>query len=130
MNKVILIGLVGADAEIRTFQNESKVMNFNLATSKRWLSKDGAWQNKTAWHKICVFNENVIKYKANKIKKGCKVFLEGEIVYEDYTDKDGIKRQITKINVNNNHELQVLNDKQTTNIESNDAEDIDDNMPF
>lgn len=91
---VTLLGNAGGDAEIKTLPTGSMVANLSVATTKSW-QKDGQWESKTTWHKVTIFG-NLAKV-AEKIKKGDKVFIEGEISNRDYTDKDGIKRYVTEI---------------------------------
>lgn len=105
LNKVTLIGNLGADPEIRTTSNGSKVAQFSLATSRQWNSAAGEKQEKTEWHKCVAWNPKgergmrladlVEKY----VKKGDKLFVEGEIQYRQYEDKDKQTRYVTEINV-------------------------------
>jgi single-strand DNA-binding protein len=103
LNKVILIGNVGADPEVRSTTNGSRVAQFNLATSRRWNSQTGEQQEKTEWHRIVAWERknagagdpfNVIE---RFIKKGDKLYVEGEIEYRSYDDKDGVTKYITEI---------------------------------
>lgn len=105
LNKVTLLGNLGADPEIRTTTNGSKVAQFSLATSRQWSSASGEKQEKTEWHKCVAWNPKgergmrladlVEKY----VKKGDKLFVEGEIQYRQYEDKDKQTRYVTEINV-------------------------------
>ncbi len=104
LNKVTLIGNLGADPEIRTTPNGSKVATFSLATSRSWSSASGEKQEKTEWHKCVAWNAGargtgladvVEKY----VKKGDKLYVEGRIEYRQYEDKDKQTRYITEINV-------------------------------
>jgi single-strand DNA-binding protein len=103
LNKAILIGNVGADPEIRSTTNGSRVAQFNLATSRRWNNQSGEQQEKTEWHRIVAWERrnaaggdpfNVIE---RFIKKGDKLYVEGEIEYRSYEDKDGVTKYITEI---------------------------------
>jgi single-strand DNA-binding protein len=103
LNKAILIGNVGADPEVRSTTNGSRVAQFNLATSRRWNSQTGEQQEKTEWHRIVAWERknagagdpfNVIE---RFIKKGDKLYVEGEIEYRSYDDKDGVTKYITEI---------------------------------
>ncbi len=104
LNKVILIGNLGADPEIRTTPNGSKVAQFSLATSRSWTGNSGEKQEKTEWHKCVAWNAkgrssglaDVIERYA---KKGDKLYVEGEIQYRQYEDKDKQTRYVTEINV-------------------------------
>jgi single-strand DNA-binding protein len=104
LNKVTLIGNLGADPEIRTTSNGSKVANFSLATGRQWTSASGEKQEKTEWHKCIAWNTGgkgtgladiVEKY----VKKGDKLYVEGRIEYRQYEDKDKQTRYVTEINV-------------------------------
>lgn len=104
LNKVTLIGNLGADPEIRTTPNGSKVAQFSLATSRQWNSTSGEKQEKTEWHKCVAWNAGsrgtgladiVEKY----VKKGDKLYVEGRIEYRQYEDKDKQTRYVTEINV-------------------------------
>jgi len=95
VNKVILIGNLGKDPEVRNFENNS-VANFSLATSETYTDKNGERQTLTEWHNISVWGrgaETVQKY----LKKGSKVYIEGKITYRKYQDKDGVDRYTTDI---------------------------------
>ena len=104
LNKVTLIGNLGADPEIRTTSNGSKVAQFSLATSRQWNSASGEKQEKTEWHKCVAWNSgqkgsglaDVIERYA---KKGDKLYVEGRIEYRQYEDKDKQTRYVTEINV-------------------------------
>jgi len=104
LNKVTLIGNLGADPEIRTTPNGSKVATFSIATSRSWSSASGEKQEKTEWHKCVAWNAGargtgladvVEKY----VKKGDKLYIEGRIEYRQYEDKDKQTKYITEINV-------------------------------
>lgn len=105
LNKVTLIGNLGADPEVRTISGGSKVANFSLATGRQWTGAGGEKQEKTEWHRCFVWNAksdrgpqlaDVIEKYA---KKGDKVFVEGSIEYRQWEDKDKQTRYITEINV-------------------------------
>jgi single-strand DNA-binding protein len=95
INKVTLIGNIGKDPETRTFDNGSEVCQFSLATSKSWKDKAGEWQEKTTWHNIVVWGNQV--QRAAKLQKGDTLYLEGEIDNRSY-EKDGQTRYISEIN--------------------------------
>ena len=105
LNKVTLIGNLGADPEIRTTTGGNKVAQFSVATSRQWNSASGEKQEKTEWHKCVAWNPRgergmqladlVEKY----VKKGDKIFVEGAIEYRQYEDKDKQTRYVTEINV-------------------------------
>lgn len=102
LNKVMLIGNLGSDPEIRTTSNGSKVASFSLATGRQWSSPSGEKQEKTEWHRCVVWNTKfstladvVEKY----CKKGDRLYVEGRIDYGQYKDKEGQTRYTTEINV-------------------------------
>lgn len=96
VNKVILIGNLGSDPELRYTQGGQAVANFNIATNERWTDKDGKTNERTEWHKIVVWGrtaENCEKY----LKKGRQVYIEGRLQTRDWEDRDGNKRYTTEI---------------------------------
>lgn len=95
LNKVMLIGNLGRDAETRFTTNNLSVTNFTLATTNSYKGKDGNWVNETTWHNIVSFN--LSDYMKDNLKKGRKFYVEGRISKRDYTDKDGIKRYSTEV---------------------------------
>jgi len=102
INRVILLGNVGADPDIRHTQNGDTVATFSLATSESWKDKDtGERKERTEWHRIVVFNQATAKVVEQYVKKGSKVGVEGMIKTRKYTDKDGIERYTTEIVIGN-----------------------------
>ncbi len=102
LNKVMLIGNLGADPEVRSTSNGSRVATLSLATSRQWTTQAGEKQEKTEWHRCVVWNAKgsgladvVEKY----LKKGDRVYVEGRIEYRTWQDKEGQKRYTTEINV-------------------------------
>ena len=79
LNKVMLIGNVGTDPDIRTMPNGGRVANFSLATSEYWTDKNGQRQSRTEWHKIVIYSENLVKLTEKAIHKGSKLYVEGMI---------------------------------------------------
>lgn len=96
INKVILVGNVGQDPEIKVFDNGGMIGKFSIATSESWKDKAGDWQEKTQWHNIVVKPEHLVKKAKARIQKGTLVYIEGRIETREY-DKDGEKRYITEI---------------------------------
>lgn len=107
VNRVILIGNIGRDPEIRFTQAGESIANFSLATSEKWTGKDGQKQEKTEWHRVEVFGKtaNVVR---DYCSKGKQVYIEGQITYDEWTDKDGNKRNTTKIKVSGPNSRLVL----------------------
>jgi single-strand DNA-binding protein len=95
LNKVMLIGHLGKDAETRFTTNNVSVTTFSLATNYRYKGKDGNWVDETTWHNVKSWNLSDF-YKEN-LKKGKKFYIEGRISKRDYTDKDGVKRYVTEV---------------------------------
>ena len=98
LNKVILIGNLGRDPEIRYTQSGEPIANFSLATSESWNDKSGQRQERTEWHRVEVFGKTA-QIVRDYLTKGRQVYLEGQIRYEEWTDKDGNKRNTTRIRV-------------------------------
>jgi single-strand DNA-binding protein len=98
VNKVILIGNLGRDPEIRYTQGGEPIANFSLATSERWTDRSGQKQEKTMWHRVEVFGKTAQIVK-DYLSKGRPVYIEGSINYDEWTDKDGNKRNTTRIRV-------------------------------
>lgn len=102
LNKVTLIGNLGADPEVRTTSGGGRVATFSLATSRSWNSQSGEKQEKTEWHRCVVWNSKVSTLAdvvERYLKKGDKVYVEGRIEYRQWTDKEGQTRYTTEINV-------------------------------
>lgn len=99
INKVTLIGHLGADPEIRTLENGTAVGRFSLATNENYKDREGNWQTLTDWHNIVVWRELADRAKT-QLKKGSTVYVEGKISYRKYTDKDGVEKNLTDIVAN------------------------------
>lgn len=98
VNKVILVGNLGKDPESKSFANGNSVVNFTLATSETWRDKQsGERKDKTEWHNIVIYNENLGKVASQYLRKGSKVYLEGAIQSRKYQDNSGNDRYITEI---------------------------------
>ncbi|MFA4846360.1 MAG: single-stranded DNA-binding protein [Patescibacteria group bacterium] len=98
VNKVILVGNLGKDPEVRTFQNGGRVANFSIATSENWKDKaTGEKKERTEWHRISVTNDNLVTVVERYLKKGSKVYVEGQLETREWTDKDGQKRYTTEV---------------------------------
>jgi single-strand DNA-binding protein len=98
VNKVILIGNLGADPEIRTFGNGGKVANLRIATSESWKDKNsGERQEKTEWHTVAVFGDGLVGVCERFLKKGSKVYLEGKLTTRKWQDQSGADRYSTEV---------------------------------
>lgn len=102
LNKVILIGNLGADPEVRSTSNGGRVATVSLATGRQWKGADGSKQEKTAWHRVIFWNAKNGQQLADLVerycKKGDKIYVEGEIDYRTWQDKEGQTRYSTEIN--------------------------------
>lgn len=98
VNKVIIIGHLGADPEVRSFPNGGKVCSLRVATSETWRDKQsGERKEKTEWHSVSIFNENLVKIAEQYLRKGSKVYLEGALETRKWQDKTGADRYSTEI---------------------------------
>ncbi|MEP3892021.1 MAG: single-stranded DNA-binding protein [Hellea sp.] len=98
VNKVILVGNVGNDPEIRSFNNGGKVANFSLATSESWRDKQsGEKRDKTEWHRIAVFNEGLVGVIERYVKKGAKLYIEGALQTRKWQDNSGQDKYSTEV---------------------------------
>lgn len=98
VNKVILVGNLGKDPEIRSFQNGGRVASFSIATSENWKDKaTGEKKEKTEWHRISVLNDKLVEVVERYLKKGAKVYIEGQLETRKWTDKDGNEKYSTEV---------------------------------
>ena len=98
VNKVILLGNLGRDPDIRSMQSGKKMASFSIATSKRWKDRQSQEQKEsTSWHNIVVFNEGLVDVIEKYVKKGSKIYVEGELITRKYQDKDGNDRYTTEV---------------------------------
>ncbi len=96
LNRIMLIGNLGRDAETRfTADNNLAITNFSIATTYSYKGKSGDWVNETTWHKVTAFN--LSDFMKENLKKGKKIYVEGRITTNEYTDKEGIKRYSTEV---------------------------------
>src|ERR1700742_2625893 len=98
VNKVILIGNLGKDPEVRSMQSGGKVCNLSVATSESWKDKmSGERKDRTEWHRVVIFNENLISVAERFLKKGSKVYLEGQIETRKWSDQSGQEKYSTEV---------------------------------
>jgi single-strand DNA-binding protein len=97
VNKVILVGNLGDDPEARSLNNGGEVVNMRVATSENWKDREGNRQERTEWHRVVIFNENLGKVAKQYLRKGSKVYLEGQIQTRKWTDQSGADRYSTEI---------------------------------
>ena len=96
VNKVILVGNLGDDPEVRSLNNGGEVVNMRVATSENWKDKDGNRQERTEWHRVVIFNENLGRVAKSYLKKGSKVYLEGQIQTRKWQDQSGQDKYSTE----------------------------------
>ena len=153
VNKVILLGNLGRDPEIRSMQSGKKMASFSIATSKRWKDRNTQEQKEnTSWHNIVVFNEGLVDVIEKYIKKGSKIYVEGELSTRKYQDKDGNDKYTTEVVLQGyNSNLTMLDsrnigptstedtssssslDSQSEDLHDSkvpDSQDLDDDIPF
>ena len=155
VNKVILVGNLGRDPEIRTFQNGGKVCSFSIATSENWKDRmTGERQERTQWHNIAIFSEPLCNIAEQYIKKGSKVYIEGQLETRKWQDQSGSDRYSTEVVLRPYRgELTILDSKsgglesgmanqysgehsrpnqndRTEATESDNVDDLDDEIPF
>ncbi len=98
VNKVILIGNLGRDPEIRSTQDGTRVANLSLATSESWRDKNsGERREKTEWHRVVIFNDRLVEIAEKYLRKGSKIFLEGQLQTRKWTDQSGQEKYTTEI---------------------------------
>ena len=97
VNKVILVGNLGADPEARSLNNGGEVVNLRVATSEQWKDRDGNRQERTEWHQVVIFNENLGRVAKSYLRKGSKVYLEGQLQTRKWQGQDGNDRYSTEV---------------------------------
>ena len=97
VNKVILVGNLGDDPEARSLNNGGEVVNLRVATSENWKDRDGNRQERTEWHNVVIFNENLGRVAKSYLKKGSKVYLEGQLQTRKWQDQSGNDKYTTEI---------------------------------
>jgi single-strand DNA-binding protein len=101
VNKVILVGNLGKDPEVRRMTSGEPVVNLSVATSETWRDKaSGERKERTEWHRVVIFNENLAKVAEQYLRKGSKVYLEGQLSTRKWTDKDGVEKYSTEVVLN------------------------------
>lgn len=98
LNKVMIIGNLGRDPEVRSFQNGGKVCNLNIATSENWKDKNtGERREKTEWHRVAIFQEGLVRVAEQYLRKGSKVYIEGKLQTRKWQDQSGADRYSTEV---------------------------------
>lgn len=112
VNKVILIGNIGKDPEVRQSADGRKIVNLSLATSESWKDKAGTKQEKTEWHRVVIFNQALADVAERYIKKGSKVYVEGALQTRKWTDNNGQEKYTTEVVLGNfRGELNLLDSR-------------------
>ena len=153
INKVTLVGNIGNEPEVKTFQNGNKVVNLSLATSERWKDKEsGEMRTNTEWHRVVIFNPILADIAEKYVKKGSKVYLEGQLQTRKWQDNSGADKYTTEIVLQNfrgelllldrsnenstfkdidNHTGESRDLTQDTKLKTpNNIENLDDDIPF
>lgn len=125
INRVILVGSLGKDPEVRTLENGTKVASFSLATSESYKDKNDAWQSLTTWHNIVAWRS--LADKAEKLVKGATVYVEGKISHREY-EKDGVKRTTTDIVANSI--VSMVKSEKSSSVKEEVPLPMDENLPF
>ena len=111
INKVILVGNLGKDPEVRQTQDGRPIVNLNLATSENWRDKTtGERREKTEWHRVVIFSEGLARVAEQYLKKGSKVYVEGQLQTRKWQDKDGQERYTTEVVLQNFNSALVMLD--------------------
>jgi single-strand DNA-binding protein len=98
VNKVILVGNLGADPEVRSFQNGGQVCNFNVATSESWRDRtSGERKERTEWHRVSILSDSLVRIASQYLRKGSKVYLEGQLETRKWQDQSGQDRYTTEV---------------------------------
>ena len=132
INKVILIGNVGNDPEIKSFQSGDRVVNFSLATTENWKDKQtGEQKSITEWHKITIFNTGLISIAEKLIKKGMKIYIEGQLQTRKWQDASGTDKYSTEIVLKQYRgELVILDKLEQRNTLNNGNQTLDSDKPI
>ncbi len=127
VNKVILLGNLGKDPEIRSLQSGNKMATFSMATSKRWKDKNTQEQrDKTSWHNIVVFGDGLVDIIEKYVKKGSKIYIEGELQTRKWQDQDGNDRYSTEVILQGFNSNLTLLDSRNSNNTNNDEKSFSD----
>ena len=119
VNKVILIGNVGRDPEIRQSADGRKIVNFSVATSDVWKDKNGERQERTEWHRVVIFNQSLADIAERYVKKGTKLYIEGSLQTRKWTDGNGIEKYTTEVVLSNfKGELALLDAKNSSSMDA------------
>ena len=129
INKVILVGNVGQDPEVRTLSDGREIANFSLATSESWKDKStGEKKEKTEWHRLVIFSQGLVNIVKNYVKKSTKLYVEGSVQTRKWTDAQGVEKFTTEIVLQNfNSSLQILDSRERSSGQSSSSSDYSSN---
>lgn len=139
LNKVILIGNVGKDPEIKKSGENNEVVLINLATSESWKDKvSGEKKEKTEWHRVVIYASGLVNIAKTYIKQGDKIYVEGSLQTTKYTDKEGVERTITQVVLKGfDSKIEILSEKNKNNMTDNKnneekqlSKEVSDSIPF
>jgi single-strand DNA-binding protein len=142
VNRVIIVGNLGKDPEIRTLTNGERVANLTVATSESWKDRSGERKERTEWHRVVIFNDHLVKVAEQFLKKGSSVYLEGALQTRKWTDNAGVEKYSTEVVLNKfRGELTMLGGKpggdgegagnnQGSGPSESFSADLDDSIPF
>ena len=134
VNKVILLGFVGQEPQIRTTQNGKKIASFILSTSENWTDKSGEKNTKYENHRVVVFSEGLAGIVERYVKKGTKIFVEGSLQTRKWTGNDGVEKYTTEVILQGfNNKLEIIDNNQSENYEpqtTSEPNGIEDDIPF
>jgi single-strand DNA-binding protein len=124
VNKVIIVGNVGRQPEVRFMQEGTKVVNFSVATNETWKDKKtGERKERTEWHRVVILNEHAANIAEQYLRKGSRVYLEGKLQTRKWVDQSGQEKYVTEIVLSRYHaELVLLDTRESSATESNDTE--------
>ena len=135
--KVIILGCLGADPKVFNTQNGNKIVNLSVATSESWKDKvTGERKERTEWNRVVIMSQGLAEVAEKYLKKGSKVYLEGQLQTKKWTDKDGKEQYTTEVVLQNFNSNLVLLDKsdntseQTSQVEQSSYDDLDDDVIF
>ena len=146
VNKVILVGNLGADPEVRKFSNGGQVCNLSVATSENWKDKNtGERREKTEWHRVAIFSEGLVRVAEQYLRKGSKVYLEGQLETRKWQDQSGQDKYTTEVVLRNFNSSMVMLDARSgsgsfdrdsggnsnqTSSQNAQSYELDDEVPF
>ena len=132
VNKVILVGNLGRDPEVRSMSSGDPVVNLSLATSERWKDKSsGEQREKTEWHRVVVFDERLCDVAQKYLRKGSKIYIEGQLQTRKWTDQQGVEKYSTEVVLKRfNGVLTMLDSRSDQSEQPAPQVSLDDDIPF